>query len=249
MPSGRRSKDELPRTSRPSTPRTPRAPDSGGPRDDRRPTERALPHRRSRAADRAQGPAAHDHPARGRRTAHPSRRAQAHVASSASRTARSSTGSAGHEYLALRPLLRDFVMSMPRGAAIVYPKDAAQILAEADIFPGAVVVEAGRGLWCPVAVAAAGDRRGGAPHVLRAARRLRRGRARRTSRRSSARFRRTGMSSSAISARRSPRRRGAGIRRPCRARHARALGVHRRRRRRARCPAASCSATSPPRPS
>ncbi|MBZ4486460.1 tRNA (adenine-N1)-methyltransferase [Microbacterium sp. cx-55] len=55
------------------------------------------------------------------------------------------TGSGGHEYLALRPLLRDFVMSMPRGAAIVYPKDAAQILAQADVFPGAVVVEAGVG--------------------------------------------------------------------------------------------------------
>jgi tRNA (adenine57-N1/adenine58-N1)-methyltransferase len=55
------------------------------------------------------------------------------------------TNSGGHEYLALRPLLRDFVMSMPRGAAIVYPKDAAQVLAEADIFPGAVVVEAGVG--------------------------------------------------------------------------------------------------------
>jgi tRNA (adenine57-N1/adenine58-N1)-methyltransferase len=47
------------------------------------------------------------------------------------------------EYLALRPLLTDFVMSMPRGAAIIYPKDAAQILAQADIFPGATVVEAG----------------------------------------------------------------------------------------------------------
>lgn len=53
--------------------------------------------------------------------------------------------SGGSEYLALRPLLRDFVMSMPRGAAIVYPKDAAQILAAADIFPGAHVVEAGVG--------------------------------------------------------------------------------------------------------
>jgi len=51
----------------------------------------------------------------------------------------------GHEYLCLRPLLRDFVMSMPRGAAIVYPKDAAQIVTQADIFPGAVVVEAGVG--------------------------------------------------------------------------------------------------------
>lgn len=51
----------------------------------------------------------------------------------------------GDEYLALRPLLADFVMSMPRGAAIVYPKDAAQILALADVFPGATVVEAGVG--------------------------------------------------------------------------------------------------------
>lgn len=51
----------------------------------------------------------------------------------------------GDEYLALRPLLTDFVMSMPRGAAIIYPKDAAQILGQADIFPGATVVEAGVG--------------------------------------------------------------------------------------------------------
>jgi tRNA (adenine57-N1/adenine58-N1)-methyltransferase len=55
------------------------------------------------------------------------------------------TSSAGVEYLALRPLLTDFVMSMPRGAAIIYPKDAAQILAAGDIFPGATVVEAGVG--------------------------------------------------------------------------------------------------------
>ncbi|HWV49360.1 MAG TPA: tRNA (adenine-N1)-methyltransferase [Microbacterium sp.] len=53
--------------------------------------------------------------------------------------------SSGHDYLALRPLMRDFAMSMPRGAAIVYPKDAAQIVMQADIFPGAVVVEAGVG--------------------------------------------------------------------------------------------------------
>ncbi|WP_431804987.1 tRNA (adenine-N1)-methyltransferase [Microbacterium sp. bgisy203] len=69
--------------------------------------------------------------------------------------------SGGHEYLALRPLLRDFVMSMPRGAAIVYPKDAAQILAQADIFPGATVVEAGVGsgalsLWLLRAIGPAG---------------------------------------------------------------------------------------------
>ncbi|CAL4859559.1 tRNA (adenine-N1)-methyltransferase [Microbacterium sp. MM2322] len=69
--------------------------------------------------------------------------------------------SGGHEYLALRPLLRDFVMSMPRGAAIVYPKDAAQILASADIFPGATVVEAGVGsgalsMWLLRAIGPAG---------------------------------------------------------------------------------------------
>lgn len=51
----------------------------------------------------------------------------------------------GVEYLALKPLLNDFVLSMPRGAAIVYPKDSAQILVAGDIFPGAVVVEAGVG--------------------------------------------------------------------------------------------------------
>ena len=49
------------------------------------------------------------------------------------------------QYLALRPLLSDFVLSMPRGAQVIYPKDAAQIVAMGDIFPGARVVEAGAG--------------------------------------------------------------------------------------------------------
>lgn len=53
--------------------------------------------------------------------------------------------SGGTTYLALRPLLSDFVLSMPRGATVVYPKDAAQIVGLADIFPGARVVEAGAG--------------------------------------------------------------------------------------------------------
>jgi len=48
-------------------------------------------------------------------------------------------------YLALRPLLPDFVLSMPRGAQVVYPKDAGQVVQMADIFPGAHVVEAGVG--------------------------------------------------------------------------------------------------------
>jgi len=55
------------------------------------------------------------------------------------------TSTSGGEYLVFRPLLSEFVVSMPRGAAVVYPKDAAQIVAMADIFPGADVVEAGVG--------------------------------------------------------------------------------------------------------
>ncbi len=53
--------------------------------------------------------------------------------------------SGGTPYVALRPLLADFTLSMTRGAAVVYPKDAAQIIALADIFPGARVLEAGAG--------------------------------------------------------------------------------------------------------
>ncbi|MEU0501266.1 tRNA (adenine-N1)-methyltransferase [Nocardia sp. NPDC004278] len=51
----------------------------------------------------------------------------------------------GTPYLALRPLLIDYVLSMPRGAAVIYPKDAAQIVHEGDMFPGARVLEAGAG--------------------------------------------------------------------------------------------------------
>jgi tRNA (adenine57-N1/adenine58-N1)-methyltransferase catalytic subunit len=55
------------------------------------------------------------------------------------------TSSGGTPYVALRPLLADFTLAMKRGAAVVYPKDAAQIVAMADIFPGARVIEAGAG--------------------------------------------------------------------------------------------------------
>ncbi|MGQ0844363.1 MAG: tRNA (adenine-N1)-methyltransferase [Sporichthyaceae bacterium] len=51
----------------------------------------------------------------------------------------------GQDFLTLRPLLSDFVLSMPRGATVVYPKDSAQIVGLADIHPGARVVEAGAG--------------------------------------------------------------------------------------------------------
>ena len=51
----------------------------------------------------------------------------------------------GAQFLVLRPLLVDYVMSMPRGPQVIYPKDAAQIVHEGDIFPGARVLEAGAG--------------------------------------------------------------------------------------------------------
>ena len=51
----------------------------------------------------------------------------------------------GTAFLALRPLLNEFTVTMPRGAAVIYPKDAAQLMVSADIFPGARVLEAGVG--------------------------------------------------------------------------------------------------------
>ncbi len=51
----------------------------------------------------------------------------------------------GVAYLAFRPLLEEFTVTMPRGATVVYPKDAAHILVQTDIFPGARVLEAGAG--------------------------------------------------------------------------------------------------------
>jgi len=51
----------------------------------------------------------------------------------------------GTKYQALQPLYNDYVLSKPRGATIVYPKDSAIIIGFADIFPGARVLEAGAG--------------------------------------------------------------------------------------------------------
>ena len=51
----------------------------------------------------------------------------------------------GSSFLLFRHLMVDHVLSMPRGAAVIYPKDAAQILVEGDIFLGARVLEAGAG--------------------------------------------------------------------------------------------------------
>jgi tRNA (adenine57-N1/adenine58-N1)-methyltransferase catalytic subunit len=51
----------------------------------------------------------------------------------------------GMTYTAIRPTLADFVLKMPRGAQVIYPKDLGPILMLADIFPGARVLESGVG--------------------------------------------------------------------------------------------------------
>jgi tRNA (adenine57-N1/adenine58-N1)-methyltransferase len=51
----------------------------------------------------------------------------------------------GAEYTLLRPTLEDFVVEMPRGAQVIYPKDLAPICMLADIGPGVRVFESGVG--------------------------------------------------------------------------------------------------------
>lgn len=53
--------------------------------------------------------------------------------------------SKGMTFRALRPTLSDFVLKMPRGAQVIYPKDHGTIITYADIFPGARVLESGVG--------------------------------------------------------------------------------------------------------
>ena len=53
--------------------------------------------------------------------------------------------SRGMVFIALRPTITDYVLKMPRGAQVVYPKDIGPILVQADIFPGARVLESGLG--------------------------------------------------------------------------------------------------------
>ncbi len=51
----------------------------------------------------------------------------------------------GEPFLLVRPTLAEFVLEMPRGAQIIYPKDLSAILLAADVYPGAAVLEAGTG--------------------------------------------------------------------------------------------------------
>lgn len=53
--------------------------------------------------------------------------------------------SRGMVLMAYRPRFADFVLKMPRGAQVIYPKDAGTIVTYADVFPGARVLEAGTG--------------------------------------------------------------------------------------------------------
>ena len=53
--------------------------------------------------------------------------------------------SQGKPLVVLRPRLADYALKMPRGAAVVYPKDSGAIIVWADIQPGNVVIEAGTG--------------------------------------------------------------------------------------------------------
>jgi tRNA (adenine57-N1/adenine58-N1)-methyltransferase len=57
-------------------------------------------------------------------------------------TVRSTTNA---RYTAMRPTLANFILRMPRGAQVIYPKDLGPILMIADIFPGVRVLEAGVG--------------------------------------------------------------------------------------------------------
>ncbi len=82
----------------------------------------------------------------------------------------------GDPFLVLRPLLMDYVLSMPRGAQVIYPKDAAQIVHEGDMFPGAQRARGGRRVGRADLFAAAGRRTRGHRDVLRGARRSRRAR-------------------------------------------------------------------------
>jgi tRNA (adenine57-N1/adenine58-N1)-methyltransferase len=53
--------------------------------------------------------------------------------------------SRGARLVAVRPTLAEYVLEMPRGAQVIYPKDIGPILMLADVFPGASILESGVG--------------------------------------------------------------------------------------------------------
>lgn len=55
------------------------------------------------------------------------------------------TFSRGSKFIVIRPTLSEYILKMPRGAQVIYPKDIGMILILGDVYPGAKVVEAGVG--------------------------------------------------------------------------------------------------------
>lgn len=55
------------------------------------------------------------------------------------------TFSRGSKFVVIRPTLSEYILKMPRGAQVIYPKDIGMILMLGDVYPGAKVVEAGIG--------------------------------------------------------------------------------------------------------
>ena len=95
--------------------------------------------------------------------------------------------SRGARLVAVRPTLAEYVLEMPRGAQVIYPKDLGPILVLADVFPGARILESGVGSGALTTRAAARDRADRPRDRLRDPRRLRATRGRRTCTASSAR--------------------------------------------------------------
>ena len=115
--------------------------------------------RRQGAGRRQQEPPLPGHPARGRRVPHPRRRHRPTPRSSGQPEGTTLRSTSGARYLTLRPTLSDFVLSMPRGAQVVYPKDLGPLLMLADVLAGRPHPGGGRGVGRPVDGAAAGGRR------------------------------------------------------------------------------------------
>ena len=138
---------------------------------------------RAGAARRRQAAALPRHAGRGRRVPHPRRVRPPRRADRRRTRASRCASTRGARYTAFRPTLADFVLKMPRGAQVIYPKDLGPILMLADIFPGARVLESGVGSG---ALSMTLLRAGADVDRLRAARGLRRPGPGATSRRSSA---------------------------------------------------------------
>ena len=132
--------------------------------------ERLLRIRRAGAPARHQAAALPRHPRRGRRVPQPRRLRRPRRPRRPARGHRSCARPRAPTYTVLRPTLEDFVVEMPRGAQVIYPKDLAPICMLADIGPGHAGVRERRRLGRAVdddAALGRRDRRLRAPRGLR----------------------------------------------------------------------------------